>query len=96
MKTYLTYTPYIIFIVWICIVIKTIKNYKEFRRAIGSNFSIWGGMSLFKSKNLDKLEPKVKDAYIIYKNQSRALFWVWVLTLVIYMTVSIIVGIATR
>lgn len=96
MKEYLTYAPIIIFIVWIYISVKSFKTFYDFKRSSGKSYlSLLNPLNAAKIKQDIKNNKELEEAYITHKKNAKKLFWIWILTLIIFMIVSTIVGILT-
>ena len=93
MKTYLTYAPIAILVVFIYLVYGWYKNQKEFQKESGINpFSPVQTFKFF--FNSSKTEEQ-SAAYKKLKQRSIKSFKIWALTLLIFILVTIVVGVLT-
>jgi uncharacterized membrane protein YhaH (DUF805 family) len=96
MKEYLTYAPIIIFLVWIYIVVTSFKTFNVFKKASGKSYiSLLNPLNTIKLKEQIKGNKELEEAYISHKRSAKKLFWIWLLTVIIFMIVSAIIGVLT-
>ena len=96
MKEYLTYAPIIFIVVWLYIVVKNFKTFNDFKKASGKSYiSLLNPLNAVKFKQDIKNNKELEEAYIAHKRSAKKLFWIWLLTVIIFMIVSVIVGVLT-
>jgi hypothetical protein len=94
MEVYLRFAPYSIFILWIYILFQNFKSLQKVKKASNRSykwflnpFSLSGVLE--EARNNRELEI----AYQNHKRKSRKLFILWGVSLIIFMVISILVGI---
>lgn len=94
MKLYLTYSPIILLFIWIWIVVKSLTSVRRLKILTGIPY-----FSLLKvcfSMDYSNESNKVKHAVEEHKNMSRKLVRIWAITVLVYITLTIIVAILTE
>ena len=96
MQKYLTYAPYCIFILWIYILVQHFKSLKKIKETSGKSYISF--LNPFSHSEI--LREKINNtelelAYQNHKKKSRKLFILWVVSILVFMIISIIVGVVS-
>jgi hypothetical protein len=96
MKYYLLYAPLALVALWVYVLVENLRNRKQLKRAAGSSYlPLLYLTSPLNRKDLSLLSPAFRELVQKHRKQSRRLLRVWLISLLVFLLITICVGIAT-
>jgi hypothetical protein len=95
MHLYLFYSPIIIFLVWLYLLSRNVQSLRQIKKLSGKSYFYIFTVLPFSTDQNTPYNNELEEAIANHKRLSKKLFKIWAVTILIYIIVTMAVGIIT-